>query len=338
VLGGLLAVCSAATFAFNNASVRRGVLTGSVLQAMAITVPLGVPLFFLAAVVSGHIGDIAGFSPRALGALALAGILHFCWGRYCNYRATRAIGTNLVAPIQQVNMIFTLFLAIWLLGEELTLLRILGIALVVLGPSITMRSKGKKSDKDREVSEEKVTAIDAEKPAAFEPRYAEGITFSLLSATGYGFSPILVRVGLEHKGIGSSFAGGLVAYAAASLVMALVLLWPGNLRQAMSVNRESARWFTLSGVLVFLSQMFLYMAMSVAPVTVVSPINRLSILFRLYFSRWLNPKHEVFGGSVLVGTIVSLAGAVALSLSTEMVQSLLPLPPEIIALLQWHWP
>jgi hypothetical protein len=40
----------------------------------------------------------------------------------------------------------------------------------------------------------------------------------------------------------------------------------------------------------------------------------------------------------VIGTIVSLAGAVSLSLSTEMVQSLLPLPPEIIALLQWHWP
>jgi len=47
VLGGLLAICSAATFAFNNASVRRAVLTGSIVQGMAITVPMGVPLFFL---------------------------------------------------------------------------------------------------------------------------------------------------------------------------------------------------------------------------------------------------------------------------------------------------
>jgi uncharacterized membrane protein len=120
--------------------------------------------------------------------------------------------------------------------------------------------------------------------------------------------------------------------------MVLILLWPGNLRHALAVNRESVRWFTLSGFLVFLSQMFLYMAMSVAPVTVVSPINRLSILFRLYFSRWLNPEHEVFGGSVIVGTVVSLLGAVALSLSTELVQSIVPLPDALVTLLQWHWP
>src|SRR6267142_3678442 len=86
VLGGLLAVCSAATFAFNNASVRRGVLSGSVGQAMAITVPLGVPLFFLAALATGHLGDVFGFPFRGLAALSLAGILHFVWGRYCNYR------------------------------------------------------------------------------------------------------------------------------------------------------------------------------------------------------------------------------------------------------------
>src|SRR4030095_14076767 len=110
-----------------------------------------------------------------------------------------------------------------------------------------------------------------------------------------------------------------------TLVMVLILLWPGNLRHALAVDRGAARWFTLSGVLVFLSQMFLYMAMAVAPVTVVSPINRTSIVFRLYFSRWLNPEHEVFGGNVIIGTIVSLAGAVALTLSVEAVQGVLPL-------------
>ena len=42
--------------------------------------------------------------------------------------------------------------------------------------------------------------------------------------------------------------------------------------------------------------MFLYMAMAIAPVSVVLPISRLSILFRLYFSWLLNAEHEVFTG------------------------------------------
>ena len=67
--------------------------------------------------------------------------MHFVWGRYCNYRATRAIGTNLVAPMQQFNLLVTLALAIWLLGEYLTPLKILGIALILLGPTFTMQRR-----------------------------------------------------------------------------------------------------------------------------------------------------------------------------------------------------
>jgi hypothetical protein len=84
--------------------------------------------------------------------------------------------------------------------------------------------------------------------------------------------------------------------------------------------------------------MFLYMAMSIAPVTVVSPVTRLSLLFRLHFARWINPQHEVFGGPVILGTVVSLAGAVALSLSTETVEALIPLPGALVSILHWHWP
>jgi uncharacterized membrane protein len=329
---------SAATFALNNASLRRGVLTGSVAQAMAITVPIGIPVFLLAAAVSGSLGAMTEFSAQAVAALISAGIIHFVWGRYCNYRATRAIGANLTGPVQQSNLIISLVLAIWILGETLTPLRVLGIGLVLLGPYYALQRKTKK-EKDASALEAATNDIKIEaKPAKFQPRYAEGIIFSLLSATGYGVSPILVRIGLEGKGLGAAIAGGLIAYIAATLVMGLMLLLPGQLRHALAVKRESAKWFTFSGILVSFSQVFLYMAMSVAPVTVVSPISRVSLIFRLYFSRLLNPEHEVFGGRVILGTIVSLAGAIILSLSVETLAAMFALPPPLLSLLNWRWP
>ena len=36
--------------------------------------------------------------------------------------------------------------------------------------------------------------------------------------------------------------------------------------------------------------------------------------------------------------VVSLAGAVLLSLSTDIVQSVIPLPESVVALLNWQWP
>jgi drug/metabolite transporter (DMT)-like permease len=340
VLAGFLALLSAATFAFNNASLRRGVLTGSVAQAMAITVPIGVPLFFVAALLSGTLALITDFSFDAVLILSASGVVHFLWGRYCNYRATQAIGTNLTAPLQQVNLVVSLGLAMLVLGETLTPLRIVGIGLVLLGPYFAVRSD-KKPTAQKAVAAAIAAAPDSSagsvnKPPPFKPKYTEGIIFSLLSATGYGSSPILIRLALEGRGLGAAIPGGLIAYLAATAVLTLFLILPGSLSHLRRMKWESAKWFTLSGFLVCLSQMFLYMAMAIAPVTVVSPIGRLSLLFRLYFSRLLNPHHEVFGGQMILGTIVSLLGALALSISVDAVGGLLPASWQ--PFLHWEWP
>ena len=92
MLGAFLALVGSAWFGFNNASVRRGVLTGSVLQAMAVTVPIGVPLFFIGAVLSGQLFNLSDLSALKALSLAAGGVAHFVLGRYCNYRASKAMG------------------------------------------------------------------------------------------------------------------------------------------------------------------------------------------------------------------------------------------------------
>jgi hypothetical protein len=44
----------------------------------------------------------------------------------------------------------------------------------------------------------------------------------------------------------------------------------------------------------------------------------------------------VFGGRVIIGTLVSLGGAVLLSLSAEVIFSLSPLPEPVAAVLKWQ--
>jgi len=334
VLGGIFALIAAATFALNNATLRRGVLTGTVVQAMAVTVPLGIPLFLIAAVLADQIAILMSFSQPAILALCGAGIVHFVWGRYCNYRATQAIGANLVAPIQQFSLLFSLGLAIWLLGETLTPLRMLGIVLVIIGPAFTLH----------EAKLQHPSKLKADLPApasklpVFSPRYAEGYLFALLSASGYGTSPILVRFALDGKGVGAGLAGGVISYSAATVIVLLFLLVPGQLARIRTMKWESAKWFTISGVFVCVSQMFAYMAMAIAPVSVVIPIQRLSMVFRIYCARLITPDHEVFGPGIIVGTVVSLVGAICLSLSTDIVLSLLPLPANVQDILRTQWP
>jgi drug/metabolite transporter (DMT)-like permease len=325
MLGGLLALVAAATFAMNNAAFRRGALTGTVAQAMGISLALGAIIFVLATLLFGAWDEFAAFPARTVAMLAIAGILHFAWGRYCNFRATKAMGANLVGPAQQSSIIVTLALAILVLGEALTPLRIFGIALVIIGPLVSLRAR-------------KATLGPDASPGGFKPNYAEGYTFAFLSATGYGASPILVRMSLEDGGFPASIAGGLIAYVAATAVMAFTLLTPGLLRDIKSVDPISRKWFTISGALVGLSQMFGYMALAVAPVSVVTPIQRLSLVFRVFANSLLNRDHEIIGARIWAATAVSLVGAVALSLSTEFVLDLLPSPDWLEAMARWQWP
>jgi drug/metabolite transporter (DMT)-like permease len=333
VLGVCLAALSAATFAFNNASARRGVLTGSVAQALAITVPIGVPIFLVAVLASGNLGSLLGFPAPATGLLALAGVLHFVVGRYGNFRAAQAIGNNLSAPLIQLGLLVALACAVLVLKEALTPLRILGIVLLVLGPVLMRNVELPEAATETAPNQQAAGAL-----PKFVPRYAEGYAFALVAAAASGTTPVLIRLGLVAGDLGSGLVGGLISYAAATLAIALLLAWPGRLRHALAIKRESLKWFTYSGVSVCIAQMFVYMAFTVAPVSVVMPVLQLHLALRLWLARLLNPQHEFFGGKMLLGTALSLAGALALSLDTELVLSLVTLPPPAAAVVRWHWP
>jgi uncharacterized membrane protein len=308
------------------------VLTGTVLQAVAISLPVALPFFAAAMLATGGFHLLAGFSWRSLGLLALAGVVHFAWARHCNYRATKAMGANLVAPIQQYSLVITLVLAVVWLGEALTPLRAIGIILVIVGPMLT-HARGRAASSPAVASHE---AGGGAQP--FHPKYAEGYVYALMSAIGFGISPILIGMAFERRGIAIGIAGGFVSYVAATAAIALPLLLPGQWRSFKSVDGVSAKWFVISGIAVCFSQMFRYMALAIAPVSVVSPIQRLSLVFRIYFGWMINPHHEVFGGRVIWGTVVSLAGAVALSVSTDTVLQSVTMPAALAALLTWHWP
>lgn len=329
MLGGILSLVSAVTFAYANASARRGVLTGTVLQAVGISLPIGLPFFLLAMWPSGGFPALAGFDAQSVLLLALAGVIHFAWGRYCNYRATKAIGANLVGPVQQYSLILTLVLAVVWLGEELTPLRLIGIVLVIAGPALISRQNE---------SAAPAASQSSESEAAFAPHYAEGYVYALFSTIGFGLSPILIGLAFTHKGVAVGIAGGFVSYFAATAVIGLVLVLPGEWTRFRALERDNAKWFMLSGIAVCFGQMLRYMALAIAPVSVVVPIQRLSLVFRIYFGWMINPKHEVFGGRVITGTIVSLIGAVALSISANDVLSWISMPQSIPAWLTLQWP
>ncbi len=324
MLGAILALLSAATFGLNNAAIRRGVLTGSVFQALAITVPIGVPLFLLLCFTFGALAPLRHFGAATWIWLSVAGVIHFVLGRYGNYRATQAMGAALSSPIQQLSILVALVLAITFLGETLTPLKAFGIILVMIGPMIILQRRR--------------NGQSAKTASGFEPRYLEGTLWGIVCALGYGTSPLLIHIGLRGGGIVESIAAGFISYLAASIVVVALFLIPANRAELFSMQASPAGWFAFSGFAVFVSQVFRYMALAIAPVSVVTTIQRTSVAFRVVFAWILNRDHEVLGIRTYLGIGASMLGALALALDTEFVLTHVPLPDSIAAVMRLSWP
>jgi drug/metabolite transporter (DMT)-like permease len=313
LLGAVLAVLSAATFALTNAAGRRGVITGTPVQGMVTSIPVGLLCFLLVALLTGAFESLGRITTPAIAALSTAGVLHFVVGRYCNFRASQAAGVNLTAPVMQLNAVVTLVLAVVVLGEPCTMLQVAGGTLMVAGSLVTQRASQASGERKQNA-------------ATFAPRVAVGFFFASIAALMYGLTPIIVRQALHDVGPLSGLVGGSIAYAAATVAVSLGLLIPSLRRNVMMVRAENARWFVYSGIFVAAAQGFLYSAIAVAPIMLVAPLLQLSLVFRFLFAALLNPHHELFGAMVIIGSIVSILGACAVSIDTNLILNLVPLP------------
>jgi drug/metabolite transporter (DMT)-like permease len=337
VLGALYAALGAFTFALNNVAMRRGVVTGSVLQGMAMTVPIGGLSFLAMAVAFGQLGQLVAFPTVALGWLAGQGIVHFVIGRYCNYKSNQLMGVNLAAPVVQLQVPFAMILAVATLHEKFTVLQFFGSVLMLGGSFITQSNAGKRKKAAAPlaasmpipaVPPQKLPVAPEPKPGpGFRPRILSGYVFALGAATCYGSSPLMARAAfLNAPGAGAA-AGGCLAYLAATLFFSLILLKPGSWGDIKGLKRENLPWFLSSAVLVAISQAFVYASLAVAPLLVVTPILQLSLVFRLLLSQWINRDHEVMNSAVLVGAVAAVLGSILVSLDTDELLKRLGLPP-----------
>jgi drug/metabolite transporter (DMT)-like permease len=254
------------------------------------------------------------------------GVLHFVIGRYCNFRSNQLAGVNLSAPVVQLQVVVTMVLAVVVLHEPCTVLQMIGGALIVFGSLITQRQ----STRPRTAASGKRAML------AFEPQIAAGYLFASGAALAYGSTPVMARFALEHTGPSTGVLGGLIAYVAATAVASLALLSPQVRSNVFSVRREDARWFAMSGVFVAAAQGFFFAAVAVAPVMLVMPLLQLSLAFRMLFSTWLNPHHEVVGPLVLVGVVTSVAGALLVSIDSGTIVQALRVPEALAHALLWR--
>jgi drug/metabolite transporter (DMT)-like permease len=328
LLGILYAALGAFTFALNNVAMRRGVVTGSVLQGMAVTVPIGGLCFLVMTLAFGEPGQLVAIPMVALAWLSGQGVVHFVLGRYCNYKSNQLMGVNLAAPVVQLQVPFAMLLAVAMLHEQFTVLQVIGSVLMLGGSFVTQTKSGERRNK--------AAAAEPRSGSAFRPRVVSGYLFALGAAMCYGASPLMARQAfLNAPGIGSA-AAGCLAYAAATLFFSLILLKPGSWIDIRRMSGENLPWFLSSAVLVAVSQAFVYASLAVAPLMVVTPILQLSLVFRLFLSQCINRDYEVMNAAVLIGAFTAVLGSILVSLDTDELLKVFDLPPLLAAFLRYR--
>jgi drug/metabolite transporter (DMT)-like permease len=328
LLGVLYAALGAFTFSLNNVMMRRGVVTGSVLQGMALTVPIGALSFLVMAVCFGVLDQLAAFPTVALIWLACQGVTHFVMGRYCNYKSNQLMGVNLAGPVVQLQVPFAMMLAVVMLHERFTVLQAIGSTLMLGGSFATQSNSAKRKPQD--------SAPEPKPKPVFEPRVFSGYVFGLAAAMCYGSSPLMARQAFLSAPGASAVAGGCLAYAAATLVFSLVLLKPGSWGDIKGMKRENIPWFLSAAVLVAISQAFVYASLAIAPMMVVTPILQLSLVFRLFLSQLINRDHEVMNTAVLIGAGTAVLGSILVSLPTDELATVLGFPPSLADFLSYR--
>ncbi len=296
ILGALLALGSAFSFSVNSILVRRGFADAgaTAVQGAFITVLLGVPFGLVAVVVTGQLFNFGEVPLDGYLLVAAAGVVHFCIGRYCNYRSIAAIGASRTVTIQAVALPYSIVLAIVLLGERPTLPMYLAIALILASPFL-MIDRGQRS---------------ASAPAV-EIRMVEGVVFSLLASAAYGASPILIRAAMEDA-TGVAAIGTFVAYAGASAVLLASLVLPAQRHLVGAINVRYMRLFGGAGLSVFMAQLLRFFALALADVTIVDPLMRTVGVFTLILSYLVNRRLEHITLGVVLGVLVSFVGSALL--------------------------
>ena len=329
MLGIGFAILAAAGFGFNAASIRRGVLSASSSQGLYYTVLLALPLFFLAALISGQLFDYGVFSTRDIIVLNVAGVIHILVGRYCNIRAIDAIGANRAGPLVAMSTLVSVGVAVVFLSEEMTWLKAGGILLMMAGPALVVRGTRKRSRANQSTQEPVGStppasasepgnpgtgtgaAVASRTSSAAPPiRMVEGYLWGVLAAAAWGVGPVLMRSAMGDSGLG--ILGGMTAYLAPSVLLVLGLFIPGVLRQTMSIDPSAQKWFLLSTLNSFVANVFRFMALSLAPVSVVIPLVRTGVIFTIFFNLAVNRQTESFDPMVIMGILVSVTGAVIL--------------------------
>lgn len=213
--------------------------------------------------VVGSAGQIGSITPMTWAFLGLSGLATGAsW--LCYFKALQLGDVNKVVPIDKSSTVLTMLLAFLLLGEPLSWASVVAMALILAGTLMMI--------------ERKPAAPSAGAPS----KGGSWLVFAVLSAVFASLTAILGKVGIEGVESNLGTAVRTIAVLVMSWVMVAVTGKAGTVR---AVPRRELLFICLSGLATGASWLCYYKALQDGLASVVVPIDKLSILVTIGFSR-----------------------------------------------------
>lgn len=282
----LTAVLSAVFAALTSILAKCGIKKTDSDLATAIRTIVVLAFSWLMVLIVGSYNTISSISITSLIFLVLSGIATGAsW--ICYFKALSMGDINKVVPIDKSSTILTVIVAIFLF-DETSNLWIKLVATVILGAGIFLMIEKKKTDK---VSQGKSWMI-----------------YAVLSAVFAAATSILAKVGIEdvESNLGTAIRTGVV------LIMAWIIVFArGKHTQIKRINKKELLFVCLSGIATGASWLCYYHAMQEGELSVVTPIDKMSILLTVIFSYFVFK--EKLSIKALIGLILMLTATLLMA-------------------------
>lgn len=237
--------------------------------------------------VTGSAGTITQISPKSLVFLVLSGIATGAsW--ICYFKALSLGDVNKVVPLDKSSTVLTVLLAIICFGEtEHLAVKLIGTALLGVG-----------------------TLLMVEKKQTENSASGKGyLLYAVGSAVFAAATSILAKVGIS--GVESNLATAIRT--AVVLVMAwLIVIIKGKLPQLKTLDKKELGFIALSGLATGGSWLCYYYAIQNGVVSVVVPIDKMSLLPTVIFSYFVFK--EKLSKKAALGLTLMLAGTVVMAI------------------------
>lgn len=256
---------------------------------MATAIRTAVVLVFswIMVFISGSAGSISQISAKSLIFLTLSGIATGAsW--ICYFKALSLGDVNKVVPIDKSSTVLTVLLAIIFFGEtEHLAVKLIGTALLGVG-----------------------TLLMVEKKQTENSASGKGyLLYAVGSAVFAAATSILAKVGIS--GVESNLATAIRT--AVVLVMAwLIVIIKGKLSQLKTLDKKELGFIALSGLATGGSWLCYYYAIQNGVVSVVVPIDKMSLLPTVIFSYFVFK--EKLSKKAALGLALMLAGTVVMAI------------------------